>query len=49
MTSRLVRIHRDAIIALVAQHRLPAIYAIHVYVTGGGLMAYGPDAMTRNH
>ncbi len=43
-SSRLARIHRDVIIALAAQHRLPAIYAFHVYVTGGGLMAYGPDA-----
>jgi putative ABC transport system substrate-binding protein len=43
-SSRLARIHRDAIIALAAQHRLPAIYAFHVYVTGGGLLAYGPDA-----
>jgi putative ABC transport system substrate-binding protein len=43
-SSRLARIHRDVIIALAAQHRLPAIYAFHVYVTGGGLLAYGPDA-----
>jgi len=43
-SSRLARLHRDAIIALAAQHRLPAIYAFHVYVTNGGMMAYGPDA-----
>jgi ABC-type uncharacterized transport system substrate-binding protein len=43
-TSRLARLHRDAIISLVAQYRLPAVYAFHVYVSGGGLMAYGPNA-----
>ena len=43
-SSRLARIHREKIIALAAHHRLPAIYAFRVYVAGGGLMAYGPDA-----
>ena len=31
---------------LAAHHRLPAIYAFRVYVAGGGLMSYGPDATT---
>jgi putative ABC transport system substrate-binding protein len=44
-SSRLARGHRDTIIALAARYRLPAIYAFRVYVSGGGLMAYGPDAI----
>ena len=34
---------RDLIIALAARHRLPAIYPLRVFVTGGGLISYGPD------
>jgi len=37
------RVHRDVIIKLAARHRLPAIYTDRVFVTGGGLIAYGPD------
>jgi putative ABC transport system substrate-binding protein len=36
-------VHRDIIIALAAQHRLPAVYPFRYYVTGGGLISYGPD------
>jgi len=36
-------VHRDLIIALAAQHRLPAIYALRVFVTAGGLISYGVD------
>jgi putative ABC transport system substrate-binding protein len=43
-SSRLARVHRDTIIAVAARLSLPAIYAFRVYVAGGGLMAYGPDA-----
>lgn len=32
-----------AIIALVAQHRLPAVYSVPAYARFGGLLAYGPD------
>ena len=35
--------HRDLIIALVAKHRLPAIYAGSYFVAEGGLISYGPD------
>jgi len=45
-SSRLARIHREEIAKLAVRHRLPAIYAFRVYVAGGGLMAYGPDANT---
>ena len=36
-------IHRQAIVALAAQHRIPAIYAFGELVEAGGLMAYGPS------
>ena len=36
-------IHRDLIIALAAEHRLPVVYAYRVFVTSGGLITYGPD------
>ena len=35
--------HRDQIIALAKQHRLPAIYAYRSHVEAGGLMSYGID------
>jgi putative ABC transport system substrate-binding protein len=36
-------VHRDLIIALAAQHRLPAVYAFRHFVAAGGLMSYGID------
>ena len=33
----------DLIITLVARQKLPAVYADRIYVTGGGLISYGPD------
>jgi putative tryptophan/tyrosine transport system substrate-binding protein len=36
-------IHRELVIATIARHRLPAIYADAVMVKAGGLMYYGPD------
>jgi ABC-type uncharacterized transport system substrate-binding protein len=35
--------HRELIIRLAAQHRLPAVYAMRFHVTRGGLIAYGSD------
>jgi putative ABC transport system substrate-binding protein len=35
--------HSARIIELVAQHRLPAIYAYRFQTAGGGLLSYGPD------
>ena len=36
-------VHPDLIIPLAARHRLPAVYAIRVFVAAGGLMYYGTD------
>ncbi len=35
--------HRDLIITLAARHKLPAVYHDRCFVTGGGLISYGPD------
>ena len=35
--------HRELIIALAAQHRLPAVYPYRRFVDDGGLVSYGPD------
>jgi putative ABC transport system substrate-binding protein len=35
--------HRDLIIRLAARHKLPAVYFERFFVTGGGLISYGPD------
>ena len=39
----LVSVHRDLIIMLAARHKLPAVYWQRYFVTGGGLISYGPD------
>jgi putative ABC transport system substrate-binding protein len=36
-------VHRDLIVALAAQHRVPAIYPFRTFVAGGGLISYGID------
>ena len=41
--SALSLVYRDLIIALAAQHRLPAVYYRRHFVTGGSLMSYGPN------
>src|SRR5262249_46255898 len=35
--------HRNLIIKLAAQYRLPAVYTTRYFVAEGGLMSYGPD------
>src|SRR5262245_973977 len=37
--------HRDLISTLAARHKLPAVYARRPFVTGGGLISYGPDSV----
>jgi ABC-type uncharacterized transport system substrate-binding protein len=41
--SALTAIHRALIVKLAAQYRLPAVYPGRYWVTGGGLISYGPD------
>ena len=36
-------VHREAIIALAARHRLPAVYPYRFFVISGGLISYGLD------
>jgi putative tryptophan/tyrosine transport system substrate-binding protein len=36
-------LHRNLIISLAARHKLPAVYPYRLFVTGGGLISYGPD------
>jgi putative ABC transport system substrate-binding protein len=38
-------VHRDLIVTLAARHQLPATYSDRIFVTGGGLIAYGPDRL----
>jgi putative tryptophan/tyrosine transport system substrate-binding protein len=37
--------HRNVVIALAAQYRLPAVYPFRVFVTDGGLMSYAVDVV----
>ena len=45
LTTGLTLVHRELIILLAARHRLPAVYTDRTFVTGGGLISYGPDRM----
>jgi putative ABC transport system substrate-binding protein len=37
--------NRDLITSLAAQHRVPAVYPFHYFVTVGGLLSYGVDSI----
>jgi putative ABC transport system substrate-binding protein len=41
--SALAQVHRDLIVTLAAQHKLPAVYWDRMFVASGGLSSYGPD------
>ena len=41
--SALSVVHQKLIVALAAQHKLPAVYYRRYYATSGGLISYGPD------
>jgi putative ABC transport system substrate-binding protein len=41
--SAAANIHRQAIIASAARHRLPAVYPLRYFAAAGGLIAYGAD------
>ena len=45
LASPLSALHRDLIVTAAAKHRLPAVYALRFYATGGGLVSYGPDVL----
>jgi hypothetical protein len=39
-------VHRNLIITLAAHHQLPAVYSLPYFARSGGLIAYGPDAVS---
>ena len=41
LASPAINVHRDKIIALAAQYRLPAVYPFRFFVVEGGLASYG--------
>ena len=43
--SNLAGLKRKQIIALAAQHKLPAVYSDRIFAADGGLLSYGPDAL----
>ena len=43
--SALAFTHRDLLVALAAQHKLPAVYFARPFVPAGGLAFYGPDIL----
>jgi putative tryptophan/tyrosine transport system substrate-binding protein len=40
-----LNVHREPIINLTTRYRVPAIYLYRYFVTGGGLISYGPDVI----
>src|SRR5262249_15404961 len=38
-------VHRELIITLAAQHKLPAVYPFRFFASSGGLMSYGPNTV----
>jgi putative ABC transport system substrate-binding protein len=42
MNDSFMRVHRGPIIALSAQHKVPAVHPLSIFAREGGLMAFGP-------
>jgi len=38
-------VHRELIVGMAARHQLPAVYPFRYFVSGGGLISYGPDSI----
>jgi putative ABC transport system substrate-binding protein len=45
MSDQFLTVHRERIVMLAAQNRVPAIYPYRYFVAGGGLMSYGVSAV----
>jgi len=45
MGNTLTMVHRELIITLAARHPLPAVYALPLFASDGGLVSYGPDSI----
>jgi putative tryptophan/tyrosine transport system substrate-binding protein len=43
--SSLALVHRELVVTLASRLRLPAIYPFRFFVSGGGLISYGPDVV----
>ena len=43
-----VILHRELIIKLAAQHRVPAVYPLRIFAADGGLISYGPDVVDQS-
>jgi hypothetical protein len=41
-------LHRDLVVALAAQYRLPSVYPFRYYVTAGGLISYSTDLVDQS-
>jgi ABC-type uncharacterized transport system substrate-binding protein len=41
-------VHRDAIVALAARYKLPAVYYARHFAAHGGLISYGPDVIEQH-
>jgi len=46
--SGLATLYRDLIVALAAQHRLPAVYPERNFAAAGGLISYGPNLVEQH-
>jgi putative ABC transport system substrate-binding protein len=40
-----LNVHRERIVELTTRYRVPAIYTYRCFITGGGLISYGPDVI----